>query len=601
MFDSTLESPGEWFSCVNIGDDHIADKNARRKDKDLLIPGHSLVEIIGIRNINDNSFMHEVRLPVGDTIGENYAFTGHAGIQKGYQGRMKFAPAMCRYEGDESDTEKIFGRYVRPRTSKLSASTLDKYEQLFGDGTIQTLIGDPKGHLKLPTNAFQRNQAGWNVHGIYKYKTGIKKEDDDQTKNLLAYVAPAAQPTPPSIVFLTKEDITNQVFQTGSVAVDLLEYVDPRSANWNHKFLLDFAGAFGHEYLFQLVVHRDGAIGRFEIQSDGSDIQAALESVSWIGEGNVKVHSPGTRTGRFIIEFIGDLAGTRVPDMSWQRIIDIDPDPPGNLKGNPSVPPIIQYPLYEYDYRILPGVHSVQITPASKPLSHYQRWHGSGGYFGGGYYNDYNLGWGYYGGGDYGYFGGYGGGPLGYFGGGYHPGTGAGIAGGLGNYGPYGVLSSHYLGPFNIDADGNTVDSGSLETTTITVHVYDRTYSFGVTYTGYDLAGNILYNSAGYNIKGYDIDGYDPGGFDVNGLDADGKSWGYYGVWGHLHLSTAHSHRNDHGIVNRAAHEVFQYTAAGSFGIANWAEGGAYVVVELEHREFWMHTESTPEPVAAYY
>ena len=121
-------------------------------------------------------------------------------IPKGHMGRIKYAPAFVRYEGDASDNEKIFGRYVRPENSRLSDATLDNLELLYGTGTVQQLIGDPAGHLKLPNDLtkasrfkIQHQLLGWNVHGIYKLTTGVKKEDKDSTKNLLAFVAPANQ------------------------------------------------------------------------------------------------------------------------------------------------------------------------------------------------------------------------------------------------------------------------------------------------------------------------------------------------------------------------------------------------------------------------
>lgn len=134
---------------------------------------------------------------------------------------------------------------------------------------------------------------------------------------------------------------------------------------------------------------------------------------------------------------------------------------------------------------------------------------------------------------------------------------------------------SFYVGPYEFDADGNPSASGP-------------------------------YNAQGYNSNGFDKNGFDPGGFDANGLNADGKTWGYYGVWGHLHTGTtthanSSDHKNDHGIVNFYANNVFQHTAAGSFGVANWSEGGGYVVVELEQREFWMHeVEETPTQIVTY-
>ena len=598
MFNSAQESPGEWFDCLNVGDDY-EEKEDRRDDADLVIPGHSVVEVLGLRKINDDYFVHEVRLnrPRANTTetadqdfipsSGNQMFTGPTDILKDHAGKIKFAPAMCRFKGDNVDdaNAKINGRYKAPkrkRGGKYTDEEYDEFEQqekLFGQGVVTNLLGSPTGELQFPkdiTNSDQFSLIGWNVSGVYKYNTGKKtkgkKDDEDQTKNLLAYIAPAAQSAQPSIVFLTKEDITNEIFATGSVSVDLLEYVDPRSSVWNHKFLLDFAGAFGHEYEFELIVNGQGTVGPFEIQSDGTDIQAALESLSAVGPGNVTVHTPGTRTGRFIIEFVGDLAGVRMPNLKWQRIINVDPDPPENLTGGtPLVPSIDQINLPEYDYKILPGVHQVQITPASKPLNHYQRWYGSGGYYGNGYYGGYGYGYGYYPGGNYGYYGGWGGGPLGYYGGAYWGGNGYGYNSlNNGYYGPGGYNASFYIGPYDFDEDGAASPGGG-------------------------------YNSQGYNENGFNKNGFDAGGFDANGLNADGESWGYYGVWGHLHQSTVHDHKNDHGIVNHAANNTYQHTAAGSFGVANWTQGGAYVVVELEQREFWMHVaEEAPVQDTTY-
>ncbi len=593
MLNDMLDSPGEWFDCLNVGDDY-EDKDDRRDEKDLNIPYHSCVEVVGIRRINDDHFVHEVRLNrerINTTSEDDksfipssgsQAFTGTNDIPYGHQGRMKFAPALCRFKEESISiaNDKIFGRYKAPERKlggKYTDAEYDAFEQqekLFGQGKVTNLLGSTTGELKLPKDineSDQFSQTGWNVLGIYKFNTGEKtkgkKDDEDDTKNLLAYVAPAVESTQPSIVFLTKEDITNEIFATGSVSVDLLEYVDPRSANWNHKFLIDFAGVFGHEYEFELT-GTFGSVGPFEIQSDGTDIKAALEATSQIGKGNVEVYTPGPRTGRFIIEFVGDLAGVRMPEMRWQRIINIDSDPPENLLGGtPQVPAIQNYVLPEYDYKIIPGSHRVQITPASKPLSHYQRWFGSSGYYGAG---GYRWGWGYYAGGDYGFYGGWGGGPLGYFGGAYFTDNGYGYNNFYnGYYGPAGYNARYYTGPYTYDEDGNLDSAGP-------------------------------YNEHGYNENGYNKDGYDPAGFDINGLNADGESWGYYGVWGHLHQSTTHSHKNDHGIVNHHANRVYQHTAAGSFGVANWSTGGTYVVVELEQREFWMHVEEEPERENSY-
>ena len=162
MWNSAKESPGLWFTCMNVGDDY-EEKDDRRDDIDLIIPDHSLVEIVGVRTFNADHFVLEVRLPVGGyapgqssgearyvTARRNYAFTGPKVIPKGYQGRLTFPPCLCRFEGEVTDTSKIHGRYIRPEKSELSDATLDLYESLFGKGVLQRLIGDPKGHLKLP-------------------------------------------------------------------------------------------------------------------------------------------------------------------------------------------------------------------------------------------------------------------------------------------------------------------------------------------------------------------------------------------------------------------------------------------------------------------
>ncbi len=596
MLNDMLNSPGEWFDCLNVGDDYEKEED-RRDDVDLVIPDHSCVEVGGFRRINDDHFVHEVRLLRQRSIASatkdedfvpssgSQAFTGEGAILKNHQGRMKFPPALCRFKEESVDVanDKIFGRYKAPERKqggKYTDEEYDKFEQqekLFGQGVITNLLGSPTGELQLPEDvedSDQFSQVGWNVSGIYKYNTGKKtkgkKDDKDQTKNLLAYVAPAAQSTQPSIVFLTKEPITNEIFSTGSVAVDIMEYVNPRSASWNHTMLLDFAGAFGHQYEFELVWGSLGTVGPFEIQSDGTDIQAALESLPAVGEGNVKVYTPGIRTGRFILEFMGDLAGVRMPQMYWQRIIHIHPNPPvaNSVSGSPDIPPIEQFELRDYDYRILPGTHSVQITPASKPLNHYQRWYGAGGFYGAG---RFGYGYGYYSGGDYGYYGGWGGGPLGYFGGGYFGGLGYNYNNLYGGYyGPGGYNGAFLVGPYTYDADGALTPAGP-------------------------------YNVHGFNENGFDKDGYDYGGFDANGFDREGRQWGYYGVWGHFHQSVEHEHKNDHGIVNFYALNVFQHTSAGSFGIANYVQGGGYVVVELEQREFWMDVaEEEPAQLTTY-
>ena len=71
MFEQS--NPGQWFTCLNVGDDYEA-KADRRKDKDLTIPGYSLVEIVGVKLLGQTSdnpssadhFVLEVRLPVGE-------------------------------------------------------------------------------------------------------------------------------------------------------------------------------------------------------------------------------------------------------------------------------------------------------------------------------------------------------------------------------------------------------------------------------------------------------------------------------------------------------------------------------------------------------
>ncbi|WP_339730086.1 hypothetical protein [uncultured Gimesia sp.] len=608
MLNPAIESPGEWFSCLNVGD-YYEDEDDRRKDKELVIPGFSIVEIVGIRKINDDHFVHEIRLNRqrtnsgyevdSSTVGSssNQAFTGPGDLLINHKGRIKFSPAMCRFTGNESDTDKIYGRYKAPErnSGKYTPAEYDEFEyqeRIFGAGVRAQLLGSPDGSLKLPSTEDDSDQqfiSGWDVLGVYKYNTGEKtngkKDDDDKTKNLLVMVSPAVSAPPASVVFLTKEAITNQAFETGSVAVDLLEYVNPRSANWNHKFLLEFSGVFGHEFAFEI---RDGSgtfVGPFLISSDGTDIQAALESLSWVGKGNVTVRTPGQRTGRFIIEFIGDLAGIRVNGLYWQRIIEIGTPPANLLGGVPEVPPITLVEIVEYDYRIKPGTHRVQITPASRPMSHYQRWYGTGY---GGYGYGYNYAYGYYGGGDYGYYGGWGGGPLGYYGGNYYNGYGYFDQYNNGYYGPNGYNSGFFAGPFEYDMDGNHIGPQP--------NVLDS--------QGNRIPNTNAYNSSGYNEAGFDKDGYDPAGFNSNGLNADGDTWAYYGVWGHLHSGNAShdlDHQNDHGIVNNRVGNVFQHTAAGSFGIANWVDGGGYVVTELEQREFWMDvTEGNVSRVTTY-
>ncbi|MFH1304284.1 MAG: hypothetical protein ABIK07_24790 [Planctomycetota bacterium] len=584
MLNPSIESPGEWFSCLNVGDDY-EEKDDRRKEKDLVIPGFSLVEIVGIRRINDDHFVHEIRLPkkrilAGTIADENfigsdykYAFTGPGDILKLHKGRMKFAPAMCRFEGETyvDANAKIFGRYKAPERQSGGRYTPEEYdyfelqEKLFGDGQTHHLLADPKGHLKLPQDVNDSEQqflTGWSVLGVYKYNTGEKtkgkKDDEDQTKNLLAYVAPAAAAPPPSVIFMLSEPITNEIFQAGNVSVVFLEYVDPRSTAWNHKFMLDFSGVFGWEYAFTISDGLGTVLGPFLISTDGSDIQAALEAQPWCGVGNVSVQSPGPLSGRFIIEFIGELSGIRQYALYWQRVVTLS-DPPENILNAVDIPEIVQYPLIETDYRILPGSQKVQITPASKPMNWRQLYYGQWGA-----YNGWNYGYGYYPGGDYGYYGGWGGGPWGYLGGlygtsYYNPFYATGYSG------PTGTYYEAFIGPYDFDANGNPSPGGG-------------------------------YNTSGFDANGFNAAGFDPYGFDINGLNVNGYTWAYYGVWGHLHTGEPghdNVHKNDHGIVNAYNNLVYQHNAAGSFGVANWVRGGGYVVVELESRDFVLDTATS--------
>lgn len=68
---------------------------------------------------------------------------------KGYRGRMKFPPAMCRFKEDSIETanDKIFGRYKAPERvpgSKFTDEEHDAFEQqerLFGTGNVTKLLG----------------------------------------------------------------------------------------------------------------------------------------------------------------------------------------------------------------------------------------------------------------------------------------------------------------------------------------------------------------------------------------------------------------------------------------------------------------------------
>ncbi len=370
MFDSTQTSPGQWFTCLNVGDDKIVDKDSRRKDKDLLIPGYSLVEVVGVRKLNDDHFVHEVRLPVGTTApgqdepededgnvpkyvtnGFNFAFTGPASIGKSYQGKMTYAPAFVRYEGDESDNEKIFGRYVRPENSRLSDATLDGLELLYGTGTVQQLIGDPAGHLKLPNDQtkasrfkIQHQLLGWNVHGIYKVTTGVKKEDKDSTKNLLAFVAPANQIAAPTPVrFITHEPYSTFTERTrgddsydydgdsragqkyymmvdGEVKIPCsLFYWDP---DGNSKQMIEIKGdSINAEIKLVLEGHETEPFSLLNQYLSEESLTTLIENLPNVGEGNVSV---SLWPGHWLIEFIGDLAGVVFDQFEIDRPDDAE-------------------------------------------------------------------------------------------------------------------------------------------------------------------------------------------------------------------------------------------------------------------------------------
>lgn len=400
----------KWFTCLNVGDDYEA-KDDRRKDKDLTIPAYSLVEIVGVRPMGETKdnisstdhFVLEVRLPLGGpapgqdeedadgnvpqyvTMGRNYAFTGPASIDKLRFGQLTYPPCLCRFEGTADDTSKIQGRYIRPENSKLPDSTLDGYEALFSGGTLQQLIGDPKGHLKLPNDLpkaskfrLQSQLLGWNALGVYKYHTGEKIKgksvDKDESKNLLVMVAPAAQVMQrPSVKFITLEPYSTYAERTyGNGSYDLdgdnrdgqkyammvdgdnpvpvaFLYKDP---DGNHKQLITFKGdnIFG---TIKLILEGQSTT---DIDLTSSVLTEAylttkLEALSNVGQGNVKVT---IWPGRWLIEFIGDLAGSSFDQFEIDRIssavyevfaLDTDWNDSG-MTGEVSMP----YPLEgEYD------------------------------------------------------------------------------------------------------------------------------------------------------------------------------------------------------------------------------------------------------------
>ncbi|QDT94352.1 hypothetical protein [Gimesia algae] len=336
MFDSSQDSPGQWFTCLNVGDDMIVDKDSRRKDKDLLIPPRSLVEVVGIRNLNDDHLVHEIRLPVGitapgqnETPGEdgnvpkyvtngiNYAFTGPASIGKGYQGRMTYTPAFVRYEGDESDNEKIFGRFVRDPNSRLSDATLDGLEKLYGTGIVQQLVGDPAGHLKLPNDLtkasrfqIQHQLLGWNVHGIYKLTTGVKKEDKDSTENLFAFVAPANQlAVPPPIHFITKEPYSNYVVRT--YESDSYDYDGDLRSGQKYAVRVD-----GDNPVPVSVLHKDtGGNDKMWVSFVGDDVNGSIKLAMGDSETSKISLTSSVLTPAYLAEKIGELPGIDAEDL----------------------------------------------------------------------------------------------------------------------------------------------------------------------------------------------------------------------------------------------------------------------------------------------
>lgn len=357
---------GPWFTCLNVGDDYEA-KADRRKDQDLTIPAYSLVEIVGVKllgkttdNISSaDHFVLEVRLPTGETaegqdetpdengvvpryvtMGRNFAFTGPASISKLKFGKLTYPPCLCRFEGDENDTAKIHGRYIRPKTSKLSDATLDTYEELFTDGTFQQLIGDPKGHLKLPNDLpkaskykLQAQLLGWNALGVYKFRTGEKTrgkpDDKDSSKNLLVMVAPAAQVEQrPPIIFINHSPFSTFTLKTytegsydldgdsrdgqkyavmvdGETKVDVsVLYYDP---DGNHKQMISFKGdSISGSVKLILEGQSTTDISLLNNTLTEAYLTEKLEALPNIGSGNVKV---SVWPGRWLIEFINDLAG----------------------------------------------------------------------------------------------------------------------------------------------------------------------------------------------------------------------------------------------------------------------------------------------------
>ncbi|WP_417386935.1 hypothetical protein [Gimesia sp.] len=557
MLDDSQASPGEWFDCINVGDDY-EDEDRRRKDDDLAIEGLSLVEIVGVRTVNEDRIVHEVRLPSpslqhagnpdADFISSDwsYAFTGPSSIKKGYPGRMKFPPCWCRFKGSSevADTQKIHGRYVPDNTS--GNRNTGSSDNIFNQGGLMQLAGDPRGHLKMPDpTKGEYITSGWNALGIYKRRTGEKQVDNKAEENLLAYVAPAAQTGAGAILFITTEDINQDLFSIQSSPVEFLQYVDPNSNRWNQKYLVDWRGVFGHEFQWEL---SDGTtdVGPFLITSPAEVIKAGIETFPWCGEGNVSVYTPSASSGgRYIIEFIKDLAGKTVPSLNKRRIIipGVAPDNLDDLSESPlNIPPIVTSALQTINFKPQEGSAFVTFTTATRRLTWAERYYGSyGAAYQNGYYGAYY--------GPYGYYGGYWGGPFGFFGTPWN--------GDFRDYyaGPYGYNIDLWTGPYVFDEDGNP---GST------------------------------YNAGGFDANGFDKNGYDPNGYDINGLDINGKTRGYYGRWGHFHLlsESPAEHANDHGVEYYAGSE--QVIPAGTLGVAVNVGGSGYVAVAIEERAIFI-------------
>lgn len=563
MHDSQ-DSPGEWFDCINVGDDY-EDKDIRRKDKDLSIPGQSLIEIVGVRTISEEKVAYEIRLPFSRSSDDldsvfissnwNYAFTGPGDILKGYPGRMRFAPAWCRFKGsgEIADTQRIHGRYDPTTSSRQSTGGSISSDNIFNQGGVTQLGGDPRGHLKLPDlTKGEFITSGWNALGIYKVRTGNKKEDNKAEENLLAYVAPASQANSGAIMFITTETINQTDFDVNAKRVEFLQYIDPSWPNWNQKYLIDWQGIYGHQFEWEIVDNSNNVSDPLTIISTAEEVKAALEKFDWVGEGNVEVYSASANQGgRWIVEFVGSLSGKLVPMLYKQRIIRVPSSSPGGINEGASwnysdPPPIAQTECPSFNFKPIAGSQHVIFSSVVKSSDWYRYYYGYGNWYGA--YGNF----GYYYSGPYGYYGGYYGGPFSLFDANYNGYIDPNLAG------PYGYYSDYYRGPYYYNAVGTYVGPGGD------------------------------YNALGYDESGYDADGYNPAGFDADGLDSDGKAYGYYGRWGHFHTSVAHDHKNDHGVQFHGGPD--QQIPAGSFGVAVNVGGSGYVAVGIEDRIIFIDT-----------